>query len=95
MNENGGDLKLSDRRGVYALAEKVARGNKRIDFEPLSEDGSTGGWLLGINRMDPIPPGGFPAENGATSPQFFHTAGPNRIQQTGDYQAGQGDDILW
>ena len=93
VNEDGGDLEMSDRRGVYAFAEKVKRGPDRIDFEALSEDGSTGGWLLGINRMDPIPPAGFPAENGATSPQFFHTAGPDRIQQTSPNVAGQGDDI--
>ncbi|MGI9239825.1 MAG: CotH kinase family protein [Verrucomicrobiales bacterium] len=93
VNENGGDLQMSDRRGVYALAEKVKRGSDRIDFEALSDDGSTGGWLLGINRMDAIPPGGFPTENGASSPQFFHTAGPNRNQQTPPNTAGQGDDI--
>jgi hypothetical protein len=31
--------------------------------------------------------------NGATTPQFFHTAGPNRILQTPPNTAGQGDDI--
>ncbi|MFT5856969.1 MAG: hypothetical protein ACI8XO_004226 [Verrucomicrobiales bacterium] len=93
VNENGGDLTMSDRRGVYAFAEKVKRGADRIDFEKLTDDGATGGWLLGINRMDAIPPGGFPAENGATSPQFFHTAGPNRTQQTAPNQPGGGDDI--
>lgn len=93
VNENGGDLTMSDRRGVYAFAEKVKRGADRIDFEALSIDGSTGGWLLGINRMDAIPPGGFPAENLATSPQFFHTAGPDRVLQTAPNSAGQGDDI--
>ena len=93
VNEDGGDLRMADRRGIYALAEKVKRGNDRIDFAALSEDGSTGGWLLGINRMDPEPAGGFPAENGATSPQFFHTAGPNRVQQTPPNAPGQGDDI--
>jgi len=93
VNESGGSLRASDRRGVYAFAEKVARGNDRIDFEALSEDGRTGGWLLGINRMDPEPISGYPTENGATSPQFFHTAGPNRDQQTAPNVAGRGDDI--
>ncbi len=93
VNEDGGDLRLADRRGVYALAEKVKRGGDRIDFDALSDDGATGGWLLGINRMDPEPEGGFPAANGATSPQFFHTPGPNRIPQTPANTAGQGDDI--
>ena len=93
INEKGGDLQLSDRRGVYAFAEKVKRGNNRIDFKAISEDGTTGGWLLGINRMDPIPVEGFPTENGAVSPQFFHTPGTNRIAQTPPNTSGQGDDI--
>jgi hypothetical protein len=93
VNENGGDLTLADRKGVYAFAEKVKRDPRRIDFEPLSADGGTGGWLLGINRMDPEPAAGFPTANGATSPRFFHTAGPNRILETPPNTAGQGDDI--
>ena len=40
-----GDLRLAHRRGVYALAEKVKRGGDRIDFDALSDDGATGGWL--------------------------------------------------
>ena len=93
VNENGGPLRLADRRGIYALAEKVTRGGDRIDFDRLSEDGSSGGWLLGINRMDPEPASGYPTENGANSPQFFHTAGPNRNQETPPNTAGRGDDI--
>ena len=93
VNEDGGDLRASDHRGVYALGEKVARGRERLDFTALSADGASGGWLLGINRMDPVPISGYPTENGATSPQFFHTAGPNRIQQTSPNAAGQADDI--
>ena len=93
VNEDGGDLTLADRRGVYAFAEKVKRHPERIDFEPLAEDGSTGGWLLSINRMDPEPETGFPALNGAMSPQYFHTAGPNRIQQTPANSPVRGDDI--
>lgn len=92
LNEDGGDLSLEDRLGVYVLAEKVKRDDDRIEFEQLSEDGATGGWLLSINRMDPEPIGGFPAENGATSPQFFHTAGPNRILESAPNGPGQGDD---
>jgi len=82
VNEDGGDLALTDRRGVYAVLEKVSRGRRRLDFERLSNDGASGGWITGINRMDAAPETGWPAENGATSPQFFRTAGPNRIQQT-------------
>lgn len=93
VNEDGGDLTLADRRGIYLFLEKPKRDSKRLEFEALSEDGSTGGWLNSINRMDPEPAGGFPAENGATSPQFFHTAGPNRIQSTPANLSGRGDDI--
>lgn len=93
LNEDGGDLTLADRKGVYVFLEKPKRDSKRIEFEELSEDGTTGGWLTSINRMDPEPVGGFPAENGAISPQYFHTAGPNRIQSTPANQPGRGDDI--
>lgn len=93
INENGGDLKLSDRRGVYALLEKVSRGNDRLNFSQLSEDGTSGGWLLNLNRMDAIPENGWPAENGATRPQFFHTPGPNGRLSTPPNVAGRSDDI--
>ena len=95
INQDGGDLTPADRVGVYAFAEKVTRDDDRIEFEPLSEDGSTGGWLLSINRMDPIPVGGFPTENGALAPQFFHTAGPDRMLQTSPNQLNrEGDDDI-
>ncbi|MEM7384871.1 MAG: CotH kinase family protein, partial [Verrucomicrobiota bacterium] len=57
------------------------------------DDGLEGGWMLSINRMDPVPVDGYPTANGATGPQFFHTAGPNRNQQTPPNTAGRGDDI--
>lgn len=93
VNQDGGDLTLADRVGVYVFLEKPTRGSKRLDFDKLSDDGSTGGWLNSINRMDPIPVDGFPAENGATTPQFFHTAGRNRVQSTPPNTSGSGDDI--
>jgi hypothetical protein len=43
--------------------------------------------------MDSVPLGGFPAENGATRPQLFHTRGPNRVSETSPNNAGGGDDI--
>jgi hypothetical protein len=93
LNEDGGDLRLADRRGVYAIVEKVSRGEDRLDFQRLSTDGTNGGWLLNINRMDSEPDYGWPAHNGATQPWFFHTAGPNRILQTADNSLPvQGDD---
>ena len=32
LNENGGDLTLADRQGVYVLMEKISRGTERLDF---------------------------------------------------------------
>jgi hypothetical protein len=95
VNEDGGDLSLRHRRGVYAIVERVARGNDRLDFQRLSPDGTSGGWLLNINRMDPEPEQGWPAPNGTTRPSFFHTAGPDRIAQARPdtaYQTVPGDD---
>ncbi len=93
LNKDGGELDMSDRQGVYALVEKVKRGPDRVNFEELSADGATGGWLLAINRMDPEPAAGYPTSNGAMSPQFFHTPGPDRISQTTANEPGGGDDI--
>lgn len=92
VNEDGGDLRLADRRGVYAIFEKVSRGKDRLDFERLSEDGSHGSWLVNINRMDPEPEAGWPAANGATQPWFFHTPGPNGVLQTPPNAPVVGDD---
>ncbi|MEZ5329155.1 MAG: CotH kinase family protein [Verrucomicrobiales bacterium] len=92
-NEDGGSVSADDRRGIYALVEKVTRDESRVPFEKLSEDGSTGGWLISINRMDAEPEDGWPAKNGALQPQFFHTAGPNRILETAANETSQGDDF--
>lgn len=92
VNEDGGDVSLTDRRGVYAVLEKVSRGPDRVNFQKLSDDGKSGGWLLSLNRMDPIPETGWPAENGATRPQFFRTAGANRILQTQPNNPATGGD---
>ncbi len=92
INEDGGALKLSDRRGVYAIIEKVSRGADRLDFQQLSADGKQGSWLVNINRMDPEPEYGWPAPNGATRPWFFHTAGPNRIAESAPNSSVGGDD---
>ena len=94
LNDNGGDLTMADRRGVYVLMEKISRGKQRLDFSPLSADGAAGGALLSINRMDAIPETGFPAANGAMSPQFFRTAGPDGLlQTTPDVSTPAGDDL--
>lgn len=93
VHEDGGDLSLADRRGVYALLEKVSRGRDRLDFQKLSVDGRSGTWLLNINRMDAIPESGWPALNGARKPQFFHTRGPNGIAQSSPNGPVAGDDL--
>ena len=93
VHEDGGDLSLSDRRGVYVLLEKVSRGPDRLDFTKLSPDGTSGSWLVNINRMDAIPESGWPAPNGATTPQFFHTPGPNRILESAPNGPVAGDDL--
>jgi len=58
INEDGDRLRVSDRRGLYTLVEKVSRGKERLDFKKLSDDGRTGGWQLSINRMDAAYHGG-------------------------------------
>ena len=94
LNQDGGDLTLADRQGVYVLMEKISRGSRRLDFSGLSADGTSGGALLTINRPDAIPESGFPAINGTTSPQFFRTAGPDRISQTSpNVMMFSGDDL--
>ena len=92
LNEDGGELRLTDRRGVYAIVEKVSRGKDRLDFQPLAKDGTSGSWLLDLNRMDPEPEKGWPAPNGATRPWFFHTAGQDRVSQSPANGYVQGDD---
>jgi hypothetical protein len=92
INEDGGELRLADRRGVYAIMEKVSRGRDRLDFQPLSSNGMTGSWLLNLNRMDAEPENGWPAPNGATQPWFFHTAGPNRLFESQPNSVVSGDD---
>lgn len=93
LNKDGGAVGMEDRLGVYALLEKVKRSPERIAIDELSADGQSGGFLLAINRMDAIPVGGFPAENGAMSPQFFHTPGPDGVLETPPNEPSVGDDI--
>ena len=88
LNTDGGDVTMDDYVGLYVWTEKVERDPGRLDFERFAEDGTSGGWLLSINRMDPLPAG----EPGAT-PQHFHTPGPNGILQTPPNAFGNGDDI--
>jgi CotH kinase protein/Lamin Tail Domain/Chitobiase/beta-hexosaminidase C-terminal domain len=86
VNEDGGSLSLDDSRGLVLVMEQVKTGPDRLDIVPLSDDGTEGGWLLSINRVDAEPVGGG-------EPQCFHTAGPNRIPEADPNGYGAGDDI--
>ena len=87
LNTGGGELSMADYSGIYVLMEKVKGDKNRLDIDRLSEDGSEGGWLVSINRMDAEPIGGG-------SPQYFHTAGPDLVRGTGDDIPRQGNAFL-
>ena len=78
--DSGGDLSMADHRGLAILLEKPSRGKDRVDFRHLSADGSAGGWMINVDRMDAMT-----AE--VPVPRHFHTAGPDRILQTPDDNA--------
>ena len=89
VNTDGGELTMDDHVGLYVITEKVKRTKDRIDFKEFSSDASSGGWLLDINRLDPIALDG-------TRPRNFHTSGPDGESQTRrDLSSGssRGDDI--
>ena len=89
INTDGDEVEASDYVGLYAVVEKVERTTGRLDFERFSPDGTAGGWLLEINRMDSI------TEDGQT-PKNFHTAGPDgRLHTPRDLTNASGlrDDI--
>ena len=76
LNTGGGDLSMADYAGLYIFMERRKRDRGRIDFDPLSADAQSGGWMLNVDRMDPLPIGGV------GTPRHFHTPGPDRILQT-------------
>lgn len=80
QNKDGGKVTLTDLEGVYVLAEKIERNRMGMDFKKMDATGTSGGWMLNKDRMDPIP-FGLPANT--PQPQF-HAAGPNQILQIGD-----------
>lgn len=89
LNDDGGTITMSDHVGIYVITEKVKRTPDRIHLEELSVDGTSGGWILDVNRMDSIAIDGTPPRN-------FHTAGPNgRLQTDPDLSdsSSRGDDI--
>jgi len=87
LNTDGGDVTMADHVGLYVWTEKVKRDAGRLDFDRFAEDGSSGGWLLSINRMDPSP-----VDDPGATPQHFHTPGADGVLDTPPNSFGQGDD---
>ncbi|MHA3772454.1 CotH kinase family protein [Verrucomicrobiota bacterium sgz303538] len=81
LNTSGGDITMANSLGLYLLVEKPKRGKQRVSFDPLNADGTAGGWMISVDRMDSLPPGSDPV---STVPRHFHTAGPDAVLQTAD-----------
>ena len=82
LDTNGdGNISMADHRGLYLLVETVKRDSSRVPFPQLSDDGTKGGWMINVDRMDSLPPG---SALGSLQPRQFHTAGPDGILQTAD-----------
>ncbi|MDP6636788.1 MAG: CotH kinase family protein, partial [Phycisphaerae bacterium] len=67
LNTGGGDVSMSDYKGVFVLMEKIKRGSDRVDVEELGPEDNTepdisGGYMFKIDRADPGD-GGFSAGN--------------------------------
>lgn len=86
QNTNGGKITTSDLAGVYIFSEKIERKRMGVNFDKLNADGTAGGWMLNIDRMEAIPEGS-PAN---TIQPNFHAAGPNGILQIPDDQQNSG-----
>ncbi len=86
QNTNGGTITSADLAGVYLFSEKIERNRMGVKFDKLSDDGTTGGWMLNIDRMEAIPEG-LPV---TTTQPNFHAAGPNGILQIPDDEQNSG-----
>jgi hypothetical protein len=86
QNTNGGKVTTADLAGVYIFSEKIERKRMGVNFDKLNTDGTAGGWMLNIDRMEAIPEGS-PAD---TIQPNFHAAGPNGILQIPDDQQNSG-----
>jgi hypothetical protein len=89
LNRNDGEITADDYVGLYVWIERAERRPGRIDFPAFAPDGSSGGWILEINRMDSISEDGMPPKN-------FHTAGRDGVLRTPrdlSNSSGFGDDI--
>lgn len=86
QNTAGGKITAADLAGIYIFSEKIERNRMGVDFDRLSEDGTTGGWMLNIDRMGAIPEG-LPL---TTTQPNFHAAGPNGILEIPDDEQNSG-----
>ena len=84
LNTGGGDITMANSLGLYLLVEKPKRATNRVDFKHLNADGTAGGWMINVDRMDGLPPG---STVGSSFPRHFHSAGPDGIVQTPDDNA--------
>jgi hypothetical protein len=81
LNTTGGPVTLAHYAGLFILMEKVKRDGGRVDFPALSTNGTSGGWMLSVDRMDSLPSGSVV---GSLVPRHFYTAGPDHVLQTTD-----------
>jgi autotransporter-associated beta strand protein len=79
--DGDGQVSLADHKGLALLLETPKRDNDRVNFDHLSANGTQGGWMINVDRMDTLPPG---STLGILAPRHFHTAGPDQILQTPD-----------
>lgn len=86
QNKDGGKVTSSDLAGVYVLMEKVERNRMGMDFKKMDDTGTSGGWMVNIDRMAAIPVG-MPA---STVQPNFHAAGPNGTLEIPDDEQNSG-----
>lgn len=86
QNTDGGRVDPSDLAGVYVLMEKVERNRIGMNFKKMDDTGSSGGWMINIDRMAAIPVG-LPAD---TIQPNFHAAGPDGILSIPDDEQNSG-----
>ncbi len=75
QNKDGGKITTADMVGVYVWMEKIERNRMGMDFDKLDETGTSGGWMVSVDRLKAIPVG-MPSN---TVQPNFHAAGPDGI----------------
>lgn len=86
QNKDGGKITASDMNGVYIFMEKIERNRAGADFRQMNPNGTDGGWMIKVDRMDAIPVG-MPAD---TIQPNFHAPGPDGILSIPDDQDSSG-----